>query len=228
MSNQYTEWEREYKNPLFLTKDSKPQKDTLRFFKYIKKQGFDITQSSVLDLGSGTGRNTNYIASLGGRAVGIELSKTALALAEKRAKEMHVSSAFIQGDMGEPLPFDDEIFDCAIDIMSSNSLDERGRAVYLKELSRVMKKDGFVYLKALCKEGDKNAKELLKKHPGKEIDTYTMPDTGITERVFDEKTLRELYGEYFTIVVLDKKSNYVKIDGRNYKRNYWICYMQKK
>ncbi len=226
--NQYTEWEREYKNPAFLTKNSKPQKETLRFLKYLKKQGTNITESNVLDLGCGTGRNTNYIASLGAKATGIELSTTALHIARSRAQHMNMNVEYIEGDMGQPLPFSDNQFDCAIDVMSSNSLTEMGRSMYMSEVHRVLKTGGYLYLKALCKEGDKNAKELLKKSPGIEPDTYIMPVTGITERVFDESSLRSLYGVYFDIVFLNKTSHYVKIDNRLFKRNYWVCYMQKK
>jgi hypothetical protein len=37
MSNQGNIWEKEYNNPLLLTKNDGPQKDTLRFLKFLKK-----------------------------------------------------------------------------------------------------------------------------------------------------------------------------------------------
>ena len=38
MSHQGNVWDREYLTPKLVTKDNKPQADTLRFFKYLKKE----------------------------------------------------------------------------------------------------------------------------------------------------------------------------------------------
>ena len=111
--NQFREWEKEYKKPVFLTKDSKPQADTVRFLKFLKKEGVDIAQSTVVDLGAGTGRNGNYLATLGATVFGIELSKTATLLAQKRAQEAGLDATYTQGDMGEKLPYKDEQFSVA-------------------------------------------------------------------------------------------------------------------
>lgn len=225
--NQFKEWEREYQKPLFLTKDDKPQADTVRFLRFLKKEGVNIAESTVVDLGAGTGRNGNYFASLGATVFGIELSKTATLLAQNRAQGGGLNATYTQGDMGEKLPYVDEQFDIAIDVMSSNSLTEEGREMFVSELHRVLKPGGYVYIKALCKDGDKNAKELIKRFPGKEKDTYTMPETGITERAFTEEDFRNIYGKGFKILNLEKKSNYIRFAGQSYKRNYWVCYMKK-
>jgi SAM-dependent methyltransferase len=224
---QINEWEREYKNPVFLTKDSKPQKDTIRFAKFLKKKGVDFDESVLIDLGSGTGRNGNYFAEEGTHSYGIELSQTAVDLANKRAGDLMLPCEYIQGDMGSKLPFNDDKFDIALDVMSSNSLDAEGRKIFVSELHRTLKPGGYVYIKALCKEGNKNTKELLKKFPGNEVDTYKMPETDITETVFDEQSFKEAYTKKFEIIKLEKKTNYIKFGNQSFKRNYWICYMQK-
>ncbi len=225
--NQYKQWENEYKKPVFLTKDEKPQADTVRFMKFLRQIGLDLSETELVDLGCGTGRNGNYFASLGATVSGIELSKTATLLAQKRAQEAGLDTIYIQGDMGQKLPYRDEQFDIAIDVMSSNSLTEEGRKMFVSELHRILKPGGYVYIKALCKDGDKNAKQLLKKFPGSELDTYIMPETGITERVFSEGDFRDVYGRSFDILSLEKKSNYIKFGNQSYKRNYWLCYMKK-
>jgi SAM-dependent methyltransferase len=224
---QKNEWEREYRNPVFLTKDSKPQKDTIRFAKFLKKNGIDFDESVMVDLGSGTGRNGNYFAEQGTHSYGIELSQTAVDLANKRAGEAMIPCEYIQGDMGVKLPYSDDQFDFAIDVMSSNSLDAEGRKIFVSEIHRTLKSGGYVYIKALCKEGNKNTKELLKKFPGSETDTYKMPETGITETVFDEQSFKEAYTKNFDVIKLEKKTNYIKFGNQSFKRNYWICYMKK-
>ena len=66
MSHQGNTWEREYRNPLLVTKNDSPQADTLRFLKFLKKeQKFRVEEKVILDLGCGTGRNSNYLALFG-------------------------------------------------------------------------------------------------------------------------------------------------------------------
>ena len=78
MFHQGNTWEKEYKNPLLVTKSENPQADTLRFLKFLKKEEkFRVENKNILDLGCGTGRNANYLADIGNNVIGIEISKTA-------------------------------------------------------------------------------------------------------------------------------------------------------
>ncbi len=222
-------WEREYQNPFFVTKNADPQKDALRFFKFVRKQkAAELNGMHVLDLGSGTGRNSNYLATLGCAVSAMEISRTAIELAKKRASELEVEITYLNQSIGEKYPYASDSFDFALDITSSNALDEKEREVYLSETVRTLKKDGLVFVRALCKDGDKNAKKLLKLFPGKEVETYMMPKSGLVERVFTENDFRITYGKYFKILKVLKKSGYTKFDGQPYKRNYLLAYLAKK
>src|ERR1035437_608240 len=105
-------WEREYQNSKLVTKDDKPQTDTLDFFKYLKRgKGIALSGLRALDLGCGTGRNSNYLALEGSIVTGIEISSTALRLAIERAKELNLtddSIDYIKGDIGGILPFENK------------------------------------------------------------------------------------------------------------------------
>lgn len=224
---QYQAWETEYQKSKLLTLDNKPQGDVVRFSKFLKKrlkmQGRSVSDLSVLDLGSGTGRNAYYFAELGAKVTGIEISTTAVRLAKARAEGAGLSIQYLQQDMAETFPVDTESIDLVLDVTSSNSLDEAARAKYLKELGRVLKSGGILFLKTLCKDGDDNAKYLLKHSPGKEYDTYFMKDLGLYERVFSREDLVKLYSDAgFTLISIEKKTSYPKVDGRVYKRNSWI------
>lgn len=221
-------WENEYQNPQLITRGDKPQKDVIRFFRFLKREeGITLENLTILDLGSGTGRNANYLAELGNNVIGLEISPTAVNLAMSRAKEMGVKVGYQLHDIGSKYSFDNEMFDLVLDVTSSNSLDGRGRDMYLSEVSRVLKKNGYFFVKSLCKEGDKNAKTLLKKNPGPELDTYINEDMNLIERVFDHQDFINLYSKYFKIIKLLKKTNYTRFNGQNYKRNFWLAYMKK-
>ena len=82
-------------------------------------------------------------------------------------------------------------------------------------------------VRTLCKDGDANAKNLLKLSPGPEKDTYVMKELGITERVWSKEDFTKDYSRIFTIISLEKTTHYAQLNGRSYKRNYWVAYMRK-
>jgi SAM-dependent methyltransferase len=228
MKHQGKAWEREYQNPKLVTKKGEPQADTLRFFKFLKKkEDFKLFSKNILDLGSGTGRNSNYLSEKGNSVIGIEISKTALNLAKERASALGVSVDFRLGDIGEKYDIDDDSIDVILDVTSSNSLNESGREIYLNECNRVLKSGGYMFVRALCKDGNKNVKELLKKNPGKEYDTYTLKEIGLTERVFSREHIVKMYGKFFKILSLEKKTSYTAYNSKLYKRDYWLLYLKK-
>ncbi len=226
--NQGNVWEKEYRNPKLVTKNDGPQMDTLRFFKFLKKEEkFILEGKNILDLGCGTGRNSNYLADLGNNVIGIEISKTALTIARERAEEKGVKVDYRLGDIGEKFDIKDNSIDVVLDVTSSNSLNEKSREVYLEESNRVLKNGGYMFVRALCKDGNKNVKNLLKQSPGSEYDTYVIKEIGLIERVFSREDFIKTYSKYFKILHLEKKTNYATFNNRIYKRDYWLGYMIK-
>lgn len=223
-------WEQEYQNKLLVTSDDKPQNFLVQFLKYLKKEKNQIVAGlQVLDLGCGTGRNSNYLAQRDCEVTAIDIAVNALKIAEARAKKLELNSVkYLNYSIGNKLPFADNHFDLILDITSSNSLNNIERETYLKECYRLLKKDGFMILRSLCKDGDQNAKKLLELSPGKEPDTYLMKDLGLVEKVFSEKSLKETYEPYFIFDKLLKDLGYPKINGRVYKRKYWLAVLIKK
>jgi SAM-dependent methyltransferase len=227
MTNQGNVWEREYRNPKLVTKNDGPQADTLRFLKFLKKdRKYKVEDRNILDLGCGTGRNANYLAE-NNKLIGIEISKTAITLAKERAREIGVNVDYRTGDIGEPYDIKNNSIDVILDVTSSNSLNDVGREIYLSEMNRILKNDGYIFVRALCKDGNKNVKNLLKMNPGKEHDTYIMKEINLTERVFSREDFVKMYSKYFKILKLEKKTGYATFNNRIYKRDYWLAYMTK-
>lgn len=225
--SQYKVWETEYRNPRLITNSDEPQLDFKHFIKWLRKhQKVELEGLKVLDLGSGTGKNSLFLAERGSIVNGIELSTTAVKIAKERAMERQLDAEFTEGDIGKKFLFQSKIFDLIIDVVSSNSLTQAERANYIKECNRVLKPSGFMFVKALCKDGDKNAENLIKKFPGPEKDTYIMPETGIVERVFTKKDLETTYRD-FKIIHLERKTSYTQFAGKPFKRNFWLVYLLK-
>lgn len=228
MTHQGNIWNKEYKNPKLMTGNDKPQADVLRFLKFLKKErSYNVEGRNILDLGCGTGRNSNYLGELGNNVVGIEISSIALDLAIKNAKNKNIKVDYRLGNIGEPYHLEDNCIDIILDITSSNSLNEKEREIYLKEMNRTLKDDGYIFVRALAKDGNKNVKNLLKLNPGREHDTYIIKELGLIERVFSKDDFIETYSKYFKIIKLEKKTGYTRFNNRVYKRDYWLAYITK-
>lgn len=227
---QAKDWDQEYKNNLLVTGGTEPQADFKRFLKYLRKEtDFPMDDIQVLDLGSGTGKNSIYLAEEeGATAFGLEIAKTAVSIAKQRAKEADVKATFIEQSFGTHFPFADSSFNLALDIMSSNSLTEKERNMYLSELNRVLVPGAYFFVRLLALDGDKHAATLLRTNPGGEPGTYKLPEVGITERVLTEKEFKNYYEPFFTIHKLERKSGYARVGDRLFKRQYWLGYLQKK
>lgn len=219
-------WEKEYKSPILISKKAEPQSQILTFLKYMRKIGKKAEGLNVLDLGSGTGRNSNYLAQRDNEVVGIEISQTAIKIAKERADKLGVDVEYLHQSIGEKYPFTEGLFDVIMDVTSSNALDEDERSKYLEESHRVLKKDGLFFVRALAK--DKNAKNLIKNNPGSQVDTYILKEMGLSERVFSESDFRNIYGQYFEAKLLKKVFGYVMYQGQRYKRAYFIAYFSRK
>ncbi len=228
-------WEREYKNSKLMT-GWKPQKSFLRFLKFVSKEKKEQKKGrvKVLDLGSGNGKNSIYLAKKGFEVYGLEFSKEAIKIAEKKKredeKEIKLNGGqvfFLNKSIGEKYDFSDEEFDIVLDITSSNSLNEKERNLYIRETSRVLKRGGYFFARGLLKDGDKNAKFLLKNFPISEKDTYKIPNFGLIERVFSKKDLFDFYQEKFKILDFFKEIHYTFYGVKKYKRFFWVLYMKK-
>ena len=241
--NQRRAWEREYEVKNLVGGD-KPALSFRVFAKWLKKErkadglienpGFPFQGMRVLDLGSGEGKNALYMAERGAEVIGIEIARNAVKYAQERAehmsRELRYAGGSIEyrvGSIGEKFDVQDGSIDLILDVTSSNSLSKSERELYLHECNRVLKYEGHMFVRALSKDSDDNAKQLINDHPGAEPDTYILPGVGITERVFTEQDIRELYSPHFQIIQLEKEFHYTKMEGRSYKRAFWIMYLQK-
>ncbi len=243
-------WEKEYQNPRLVTGSHEPQTSVKDFLRWLRReQKLPLENIRAIDLGCGNGKNSNYIAGLdfGNSVVGIDISETALKQARFRAHELAeqekigaTQATFEHRSIGEALPFADHSFDVALDVTSSNSLSEKERTLYVSEVHRILKMGGYFFVRALCKDGDKNAAALLVSNPGRENDTYILPEMNLSERVFTREDFIATYTNggipvataspahaRFEILHLEKETHYTKFAGRSYKRNFWVAYLRK-
>ncbi len=221
-------WEKEYQQPQFLTLGTEPLSVVKEFCKWLRRdEKVELEKCVVLDLGCGNGKNVKYfVEGYAKSGIGYDISKTAISAAKKLSEGLDIK--YEVRSIGEKFPLENQSVDIVLDVTSSNSLNESEREIYLQETSRVLKPDGYLFVRALCLDGDKNAKQLIKENPGSEKDTYILPGVGVTERVFTKQDLVDTYGKYFEIKKLEKVEGYQKWGNQSYKRNYWVIYAKMK
>jgi len=102
-------------------------------------------QGRVLDSGCGTGENALFLAGKGHEVVGIDLSRTAIAKARRKAAERGVGARFIVldalrlGDLGTK-------FDTVIDSGLFHVFTDEQRARYVTELARAVRAGGLYHM----------------------------------------------------------------------------------
>lgn len=104
-----------------------------------------LLAGDVLDAGCGTGEHTLLAASLGARAVGVDLSGVAITRARQKAAERGLQVRFDEGDiLVAALP--DAGFDTVLDSGLFHSFDDTNRERYVSTLARVTRPGGRVAL----------------------------------------------------------------------------------
>lgn len=103
----------------------------------------------VLDLGSGTGRDTRTLKRYGVHVQGLDISEEMIAVAKQTVDQV----AFRRGDFRN-LPYDDEVFDGIWANLSLVHLMKQDLSIALSQVHRVLKATGIFYASFLTQGTD--------------------------------------------------------------------------
>ena len=104
-----------------------------------------IQKGKALDICCGAGTNTIYLAQSGFDVTGIDISKTAIEIAKKRACQAKVNLNFLEESFID-LPFSDEKFQFVFDMGCFHHVEVEERAKFIAGVHRVLKNDGAYLL----------------------------------------------------------------------------------
>lgn len=109
-------WNKQYREKGYFIKY--PDEDLIRFMAKYFYDAPDRKGIKILDIGSGVGRNTIYLAKEGFSAFGVEATDSGIEISEKKQEIEGVYAVFKKGNLTK-IHFPEEYFDAVVDRQSS-------------------------------------------------------------------------------------------------------------
>jgi len=159
----------------------------------------------ALDVGCGIGRHVSYLARAGIDIYGFDISRKAIALAERALEGAELNVHLSVGDMFQPFPFKDGFFDAVMGTRSIHHGYTKQVGRVIGEMNRVTRKGGYIFLQVPSWEG--------RKIPGVvEVEARTTvssrgAEAGIPHHHFTKATLLRAFAN-FEIVELHCKTRH--------------------
>lgn len=164
-----------------------------------------VSPSKAIDLGCGSGNYAIYLAGIGFDVTAVDISETAIRIAEKNARKRGVRCDFIVADVLGELDEFNEAFDFAYDWELLHHIFPEDRKAYVKNVHKMLKAFGK-YLSVSFSEKDPHFGGSGK---------YRVTQLGTILYFSSEDELRALFDPYFDIEELKT----IEISG-NHIANY--------
>ena len=222
--NQQEAWNNEYLNAKGVPTSTRmtPSSAVKRLVNYIDEHRPDLGKT-VIDLGCGVGRNSMYFAGLGYTVTAVDFAASAISKLQETLKTFPQATSITlkQLSLADPLPFADQSFDLAIDIVTTMTLLPSEMPQFEEEIRRIVKPKGLFLTYVLSSDDG----FLQSTNPG--ADSTSVEDSGITDHYFTESYLRSLYLDW-NILVLDKIEKQDDFYGQEYTRRIWWMLLEHK
>ncbi|MHA2363983.1 MAG: class I SAM-dependent methyltransferase [Candidatus Hodarchaeales archaeon] len=193
-------WDDVYKKGDFLEID--PHPEIISIAELFKKENY----RRILDLGSGGGRHTIYLAEQGFDVYGLDISSTGLAFTMKLLSEKQLSAHLTLHDITS-LPYDNNYFDAiiSVQVIHHNTLEKIHETI--SEITRVLKDGGFIWITipVTKNEPSHNQKEI---EPGTFIPLDGC-EKGLPHHYFKKNEISPLFPQFNIIDLhIDTKNHF--------------------
>ena len=148
----------------------------------------------MLDLGCGTGEHAFLLADQGLKVTGVDISATAIQMAERKKAQRGLDVSFVCADALEWTPDDDQLFATVLDVGMFHCLGDADLGKYQKLLAKVLEPDGQLILLCLAESPHGGAAEWPHYYDKKALEElFAEPDWQIESigAAFDESTFRD-------------------------------------
>ena len=178
-----------------------PSESLIRFIarNFYKK---DRQNTKILEVGCGTGANIWYLSREGFDTYGIDGSNTGILLATKRLENENLKAHLSTDDI-LALPYENDFFDCVIDVECLYANNYKNSSKILLDIKRVLKKGGLFYSRTFSDHmfvG--NAHPISENLEFKYIDEGPLAGKGFV-RLSSRNLIKKLYCKFFNLRTVD-------------------------
>ncbi len=173
-----------------------------------------VQPCKTIDMGCGAGNYAIYLASVGFDVTGVDISPSAIALAEANAKKNGVTGRFVAADILGGLPEITETFDFAYDWSLLHHVFPENRKRYVETVHRLLAPGGK-YLSVCFSEKDTGFGG---------IGRFRTTSIGTVLYFSSEGELRELFEPYFEVTTLKT----IQVEGKQEPHLMNWAFMEKK
>ena len=193
---------------------------------YLVERWKKMGMKDFLDLGCGLGRHTILFAQNDFNTCAFDLSHDAVVETKKYAEREHLKIDALEGDMLK-LPYKDNSFDAILCFNVISHTDTKGFKKILKEIKRVLRINGEVYL-TLCSKETWGFKEtdwpMVDENTKIRMDDG--PEKGVPHFYVDYELVKEMFKD-FKIEKIFQVIDYY-FDNDNLKKSYHYHLLIKK
>lgn len=174
---------------------TEPHEDLPRIVQLLEDRG----ASTILDLGSGTGRHVVYLARSGFSVFGLDHSPEGMRVTREWLVEEGLAADLQLQSMTQQLPYEDGFFDAVISVQVVHHADMATIQKVVQEIGRVLKRGGFLFVTVpQLKNGQPYSTwgsrfEQVEPHTFIPLDG---PERGLLHHYFTPEELREVFGGF--------------------------------
>ena len=195
------------------------------FVLWLREQA--IKDGHALDIGTGHGRNSIFLAKQGFEVTGLDYMTNNCEIVRAKAEAEQLPINAICHDIKEPWPVNDNSVDIVIDTFCfKHQIDPEAQKFYVQELYRVMKPGAF-YLMTLVSRNDGYYGDLdaIPTENGEYV--VTDPVLGVHSRIYTEQEVLDLFADQLMIVESTVREKEELMYGEYYRRETLMFIMQK-
>ena len=180
---------------------TKPHRDMKGIADLLKEKN----AKRILDLGCGTGRHLVFFAGLGFEVHGLDAAPDGIEIAKKWLAENKLNYKLSIHRMEERFPYDDSFFDAVISIQVIHHNNIKKIKFTIREIKRVLKPDGLIFITVPIAKFSKNKPSGLQKIEKGTYLPLSGPEKGLPHHFFTEREIYKVFkGFNIEKIYLDK------------------------
>ena len=189
---------------------TKPHPDMERLADIFSEKGVQ----RILDLGCGTGRHLLYLLKKGFEVYGLDGSPNGLKITKIWLTEENLTSELTCQKIEEDFPYKDGFFDAVISIQVIHHNLVKDILFTVKEIKRILKPDGFIFLTFPLLQGFYIGRQNMKKVETRTYIPLIGQEKGLPHHFFTVAEIKRVFGAFKLSEIYIDKTNHRAILGQ--------------